>query len=144
MAGECLGVRLRLVDRVVTGIYNDALRPHGLRATQMNVLGAIALVGPTGPDRIGRILRISPSTLSRTIDRMKGQGWLSTHPGTDARRLTLELTPEGAKILGKARSGWRKAQERVATLLGSDGVAAVHAIADRLSTMDEEEDHNEA
>lgn len=143
LAGECLGVRMRLIDRVVTKIYNDALRPHGLRATQMNVMGVIALTGPVGPDRIGRMLHLSPSTLSRTVNRMKSRGWLAVRTGSDARRLTLVLTPRGRKILEEAREGWEKAQDQAAALLGSDGIACVHSIAYRIAGSNSKEESHE-
>src|SRR3954451_12375489 len=38
IAGECIAVRVRLINRVVTAIYDEALRPFGLRVSQANIL----------------------------------------------------------------------------------------------------------
>jgi DNA-binding MarR family transcriptional regulator len=132
IAGNCLGMRVRRIDRAITRIYNDAVRRHGMRATQLNVLSLIALLGPVGPDRLCGLLDMSASSLSRTLDRMKLQGWLAVSPVRDGRRRALTLSPAGEKALREARAGWEAAQKNVSAILGEDGVSAVHALADRL------------
>ncbi|MFB9807040.1 hypothetical protein ACFFQF_18180 [Haladaptatus pallidirubidus] len=42
---HCLAARRRA--REITRLYEEKLRPHGLRATQFSVLAALALKGPT-------------------------------------------------------------------------------------------------
>jgi hypothetical protein len=31
IAAECIAVRVRVLNRAITTLYDDALRPHGLR-----------------------------------------------------------------------------------------------------------------
>ena len=38
IAGQCLAVRVRLLNRTITAIYDDALRPLGLTVGQLNIL----------------------------------------------------------------------------------------------------------
>ena len=38
VAAECIAVRLRMLNRVVTRIYDNALRPFGIKVSQMNIL----------------------------------------------------------------------------------------------------------
>ena len=38
MARECIAVRVRLINRVITALYDEALRPFGLRISQANIL----------------------------------------------------------------------------------------------------------
>ena len=45
IAGACIAVRLRLLNRVVTNLYDDALRPLGLKMSQLNILVATARIG---------------------------------------------------------------------------------------------------
>ena len=42
VARECIAVRVRLINRVITALYDEALRPHGLRVSQANILVAVA------------------------------------------------------------------------------------------------------
>ncbi len=39
---ECLGFRARLLSRVITAVYDDALAEVGLKVSQFSVLNAIA------------------------------------------------------------------------------------------------------
>ena len=55
IAGECIAVRLRMLNRVITNIYDNALRPLDLKVSQMNILVAAAKVGTVRPlEEIGR------------------------------------------------------------------------------------------
>ena len=42
IAGECLAVRLRRLNREVTALYDEALRPLGLKTSQLNMLVMIS------------------------------------------------------------------------------------------------------
>ena len=43
--GPCVCNTLRMVSRVVTQLYDDCLRPSGLRVTQFSILAAVARLG---------------------------------------------------------------------------------------------------
>ena len=47
MANACVLMRTRLVSRVVTGIYDQELRPFGLNSSQFALLVVIAQLGPS-------------------------------------------------------------------------------------------------
>ena len=117
IAGECLAVRLRMLLRVVNGIYDDALRPLGLRVGQLNLLVALSKMGETTPTRLGRRLRIETSTLSRDLERMIAAGWLQTLPGDDGRSHRLQATEAGRRLLVDALPRWREAQKQAQRLL---------------------------
>ena len=38
VARECIANKVRLLNRAVTAIYDEALRPYGLKISQMSVL----------------------------------------------------------------------------------------------------------
>ena len=56
IAHECLLMRVRKLDRVLTSIYDAELRPFGLKASQTNVLVLIAKAGPIRRIEIGKRL----------------------------------------------------------------------------------------
>src|SRR5271157_6409633 len=80
IAAECLAVRLRALNRAVTALYDDALRPHGLRVGQLNLLVAVARMGAARPGDLCCVLHMDKSTLSRDVQVMCRNGWL-TVPG---------------------------------------------------------------
>jgi DNA-binding MarR family transcriptional regulator len=120
IAGECIAVRLRMLNRVVTNIYDDALRPLGLKVSQMNILVAAAKMGTARPAEVCERLHLDVSTLSRNVDRMKARGWLEVVPAEDGRSQPFRLTDQGKKLLEKAIPSWDEAQDRVKELLGAD------------------------
>ena len=59
IAVDCLAVRVRLLNRTITSIYDDALRPLGLTAGQLNVLVVIAKRGPISPGEIVALSKLA-------------------------------------------------------------------------------------
>ena len=76
IASECLAVRIRLLNRSVTNIFDHALRPLGVKVSQLNVLTVVAKRGPISPRDVAKQLNMEKSTLSRNVDRMRAHGWL--------------------------------------------------------------------
>src|SRR5881227_4154344 len=118
IAGECVAVRLRMLNRVITNIYDNALRSLDLKVSQMNILVAAAKMGTARPLEICEYLHLDVSTLSRNVERMKARGWLEVVPDEDGRSQPFQLTPRGRKLLEKAVPGWSEAQQRVKEVLG--------------------------
>jgi DNA-binding MarR family transcriptional regulator len=132
MARECIAVRVRLINRVVTALYDEALRPFMLRISQANILSAICHTGAVRPAEVSRILRIEKSTLSRDVELMKQRGWLESDPPSGGRNQTIRLTSDGKKLLAKIQPSWEKAQTEAKLLIGDDGELALRLIATRL------------
>lgn len=132
MASDCLAVRVRLINRVVTGLYDASLRPFGLRSSQMNILVAVTRLGAPRPADVCRVLRLEKSTLSRDVELMKGRGWIESDPPTGGRNQVLRATPEGLALLARVAPAWELAQEEARRLIGEPDVDALRRIADRL------------
>jgi DNA-binding MarR family transcriptional regulator len=132
ISSECIAVRVRLINRVITALYDEALRPHGLRISQGNILVLVAHQGEVRPVDVCRMLRIEKSTLSRDVELMKRAGWLESVPPEGGRNQTIRLTPEGMKLLVKVQPAWEKAQAEATLLIGEPGVASLNQIASRL------------
>ena len=122
IAGECVAVRMRMLNRVVTNLYDEALRPLGLRVSQMNILVATAKMGTVRPAEICARLHLDVSTLSRNVERMKERGWLEVVPDQDGRAQPFRLTVQGRKLLKKTVPAWSQAQEKAKSILGHDVV----------------------
>lgn len=133
IAAECIAVRLRMINRVVTNIYDEALRPLGLKVSQMNILVTAAKMGTARPAEICKWLQLDVSTLSRNVERMKGRGWLEVVPDEDGRAQPFRLTAQGRRLLEQATPAWRTAQERAKTLLGK---AIVDQLGEAVSRLD--------
>ena len=135
IAGECVAVRLRMLNRVITNIYDNALRPIDLKVSQMNILVAAAKMGTARPLEVCEYLHLDVSSLSRNVGRMKARGWLEVVPDEDGRSQPFQLTPQGLKLLEKAVPAWNEAQQQVTRVLGD---AFVHQLSRAVKRVGEE------
>ncbi len=132
IARTCIAVRLRLFNRVVTNYYDEALRPLGLKVSQLNILIVAAKLGLARPAQVCEILQLDTSTLSRNVERMRAHGWLEVVPDEDARAQPLRLTAKGTRLIEKAIPAWEQAQRLAADLLGEEGTALLDKAAKKL------------
>jgi DNA-binding MarR family transcriptional regulator len=133
VASECVAVRLRMLNRVVTNVYDDALRPLDLKVSQMNILVAAAKMGTARPVEVCKHLHLDVSTLSRNVERMKTRGWLEVVPDEDGRSQPFRLTSQGRKLLEKAIPAWSNAQQQVKKVLGKEFVEQLNQTISRVS-----------
>src|SRR5213082_3528960 len=129
VARTCIAVRLRLLNRVVTNFYDDALRPLGLKVSQLNILIVTAKLGLARPAQVCEILQLNTSTLSRNVKPLQAHGWLEVVPDEDARAQPFRLTPQGKRLIEEAVPAWEKAQQQAGELLGTEGIALLDKAA---------------
>jgi DNA-binding MarR family transcriptional regulator len=132
IAKTCIAVRLRLLNRVITNFYDEALRPLGLKASQLNILIVTAKLGLARPAKVCEILQLDSSTLSRNVERMRTHGWLEVVPEADARAQPFRLTTQGKRLIEKAYSKWEEGQRQAEELLGNEGMAMLDKAARKL------------
>ena len=136
IAQGCIGVRMRLLNRVVTRIYDDALRPLGMKTSQLNILVVTARLGLVRPAQISSRLKMEISTVSRNVDRMRARGWIEViDDEKDARAHQLRLSVEGERLLEEARPAWEEAQQKIKDLLGRPGVEAIMSATEKVRAM---------
>jgi DNA-binding MarR family transcriptional regulator len=129
IARTCIAARLRLLNRVITNLYDEALRPLGVKVSQMNLLVVTAKLGLAQPAKACAILQLDASTLSRNVERMRARGWLEVVPGADARTQPFRLTLQGRRLLERAIPAWEQAQQQAEKLLGAEGMALLDQAA---------------
>ena len=132
IARNCIAVRLRLLNRVVTNLYDDALRPLGLKVSQLNILIVTARLGLARPAQVCEILQLDVSTLSRNVKPLQAHGWLEVVPEEDARSQPFRLTAQGKRLIAKAIPAWEKAQHQASELLGNEGIALLAKAAKKV------------
>lgn len=130
---ECIASRIRMIDRIINGIFDDALRPHGLTASQMNILHMTAESGVARAADMCRTLHLDTSTISRNVERMRRRSLLKVVEGGDARSRPFEVTEEGRRLLEVADAAWRSAQDAAAEQLGDEGLRWLEQLSQRVS-----------
>jgi DNA-binding MarR family transcriptional regulator len=135
IARDCIAVRLRLLNRVITNLYDDALRSLGLKVSQLNILVVTAKLGLARPAAVCDLLQLDTSTLSRNVDRMRAKGWLEIVPGQDARAQPFRLSARGQMLVERAEPAWQQAQQKAGEIMGEDGVALLTKMAQKLGML---------
>src|SRR5262249_10759112 len=126
---DCIATRLRMANRVITKVYDDVLRPLGLKVTQLSMLVLAVDRGPIRQSEVGAGRQLDDSTLRRNLERMRANGWLEKVSGDDARVHSYRLTEAGRALVDKAIPAWRGAQREAQRLLGDAGRRALQQFA---------------
>jgi DNA-binding MarR family transcriptional regulator len=126
----CTNLKLRQLDRVVTRHYDAHVARTGLKNTQYSLLSHVVALGPLRPSDLARRMRLDTSTLTRNLQPLITQGWIRLGPGSDARSRLVEPTDAGRAKRFEARSAWKQAQLELNERLGTERVAALHALID--------------
>jgi DNA-binding MarR family transcriptional regulator len=123
IARDCVMTRWRITSRVLSAIYDEQMRPFGLKSSQLSLLVAVTKAGPVRRIELGRLLSLDPSTLTRNLAVMLKHGWIEEVPDDgDQRGAPLQTTATGRKLLDRLAPAWHRAQARAKKTLGSSGV----------------------
>lgn len=131
----CACFNVRRMSRAITQIYDDALRPTGLRSTQFSLLIGIGIAGSDGIGAIAEGLDTDRTTLSRNLKPLIAQGLVKEFPTEDGRVRALALTELGGTTLESALPLWETAQERIQKGLSRVHYEALPAIADEIVAL---------
>jgi DNA-binding MarR family transcriptional regulator len=132
----CTANSLRKANRAITGLFDDALRPTGLRISQLSILVALALVEEATVSKLAGLLALDRTTMTRGLAPLERRGLVAGASGVDARHRVVRLTEKGRSTLARALPVWKRVQGRVVQRLGParwkgllQGLAAASALA---------------
>ncbi|HEX2116964.1 MAG TPA: MarR family winged helix-turn-helix transcriptional regulator [Alphaproteobacteria bacterium] len=131
-AQDCACFNLRKAARAITQMYDAAIEPSGMRATQFSVLQVISLSDGAPMMRVAQRLGMDRTTLTRNLAPLERLGWVRSEPGPDRRERTLALTRSGRSALERAKPFWQAAQERI---IGKIGAAQWQALRSGLDAL---------
>src|SRR5260370_7752903 len=115
----CVCNTLRMASRAVTQLYDDVLRPSGLRVTQFSILAMIARMGEANLKQLEDTLAIDQTTLTRSLNLLERDRVIERVPHPDGRIKAMRLTSKGRRALETAWPLWARAQDKVLRELGT-------------------------
>jgi DNA-binding MarR family transcriptional regulator len=131
---ECLCASFRRASRAISQHYDEAMRPLGLTPTQFTILQALSLTGTVHQGRLGEILAMDTTTLTRTLEIMARRGWVEKLPGSDRRERQLRLARPGFDQLNRALPVWQKVQSRLRRKLGGEPWQALMTLTNKVTS----------
>jgi DNA-binding MarR family transcriptional regulator len=99
-------------------LYDDFLRPSGLRTTQCSTLIAAKLQGPVSLTKMAELTVTERTTLTRNLNVLQKKGLIRIEPGRDRRERQVTITEQGEEALTAAIPLWEAAQAHVENGLG--------------------------
>ena len=125
MAGECLGLRVGRLHRLVVREFEHRLRPLGLSLPQLEMLSVLRMItGPVRPTALADLLGVERSTMSRNLALLQERGWArTTAASASGRSLAVTITDAGTATLAAADQAWTQAQGALVDRVGPDAPA---------------------
>ncbi|WP_428342853.1 MarR family winged helix-turn-helix transcriptional regulator [Mycobacterium sp.] len=125
LRGQCLGMRVARLHRVINAIFDDTLAPLGISVSQLEVLSTLVVAGqPLKPAQLADLCAVERSTMSRNVALLERKGWITTTSrSTDGRALAVTVSTEGRHMLNRAEQAWSTAQATARDTLGNDAAA---------------------
>ncbi|WP_263367138.1 MarR family winged helix-turn-helix transcriptional regulator [Edaphobacter bradus] len=131
----CTCATLRRASRALTQIYEEALRPTGLRSSQFTILQVLTLAGDVTQGQLGQILAMDSTTLTRTLAIMIREGWVTKRHGDDRREWRISMTSEGKALFKRALPLWEQIQSKLQRQLGNSRWEQLMALADTVTNV---------
>ena len=126
----CTNYKLRQLTRRVSQHYDHVMGECGLKTTQYSLLSQIDRLGPVRPSDLAAAMAMDASTLTRNLQSLIEHRWARVGPGADGRSRLVVLTERGRAKRRDAQGAWKRAQLALNERLGSERVAALHALID--------------
>jgi DNA-binding MarR family transcriptional regulator len=111
----------------------EQLRPFGITAAQLQLLGALTKEPDSSGARISRFCQVTPQTTHSLLAAAEERGWVrrSPHP-ENAHTLLATLTPQGRRLFSRGKAIAIKLQSRMLGSLTSAEVRQLEATLARL------------
>ncbi|WP_225984812.1 MarR family winged helix-turn-helix transcriptional regulator [Noviherbaspirillum aerium] len=97
-------------------MYDQALKPSGLKITQFGILRLLSTYPGLTTGAMAELLAMDSTTLTRTLKIISDSGWIRATPGEDRRERLWTITGEGEKRISEAEPLWTNVQKEFAEL----------------------------
>ncbi len=131
----CACANIRRAARTVTRLYNQELRSERIEVTQFTLLMALERAAEISQGKLGKLLALDSTTLTRMLELLKKRGWIQEKEGDDRRFRIIRLTTAGRAKYRQTLPHWKRAQERLERLLGEDTMAQLGGLMARVTAM---------
>ena len=131
----CMGLHIRRASRILTQVYDAALRPAGLAMNQFTLLVAIHLFEAVPITQLAQELFADQTTVTRNIKLLEKRGLVVINPGADRRIKLVSLTVAGQVTLEQAIPLWEQAQKDVIQHFGQQKWQTLLSLLSEVKTL---------
>ncbi|MCH7515643.1 MAG: MarR family transcriptional regulator [Bacteroidetes bacterium] len=126
---NCIGLRLRRLSRIVDGYYRKNLIDYEITENQLTILFLLSETKKVEQGRIGKVLKLERSTVSRNIKLLEKKGLIKRTP---EYKPEIELTTKGRKLAIELIPLWEKTMDELIAKLGDNGMQIIKKLEMKL------------
>lgn len=119
---NCIGLRLRRLSRIVDGYYRKNLIDYEITENQLTILFLLGEMKKVEQGRIGKVLKLERSTVSRNVKLLEKKGLIRRSP---EYKPEIELTTKGKNLALELIPLWEKTMDELIANLGDNGMQII-------------------
>ena len=127
----CAGIALRQLARNATAIYEEHLKPTGLKLTQYSVLAKLDRLAESSLVELADACKLDITSLSRAMRPLQRSGLIEVSSGKDDRTKCYRLSSKGRRTVARAFVLWQKAQDELHRMIAPEQMRALSEISDK-------------
>lgn len=117
---QCLCLQIKKSARTLTNLYDKALSGTGINSGQYSILLKIECLDSPTLNVLAEQLNLKSSSMSRALTPLEREDLIVMTRGKDKRTRRVKLTSKGKQTVLQAIPLWKKAQDKVTSLLGDE------------------------
>lgn len=114
----CLYFTANSLARVMTTLAEDAFRSTGMAPNYAFLLMLVCEKPGTSQKEIGEHLQLSPSTITRFVDKLVAKGYMTRT--NEGKTTLLQPTSKGLGMLDEIYASWARLYKQYSDILGED------------------------
>jgi DNA-binding MarR family transcriptional regulator len=130
---QCMVSNSRMAARAITRRYDAYVRPYGVTATQLSLMGAISMLPGSTVSTLADKRGFERTTLTRNLDKLEQMGLVTSQ--AQGRGRVPALTSQGAALLEQLLPLWHRAQDELRAELSSETLADGISLLKRLAKV---------
>jgi len=136
VTSSCNCLSLRQATRRVTQLYDQALAPLDLRATQLSLLRSVERLGPVALNALAAAMVMDRATLGHNVRPLEARGLVRIVVGHDRRSREVALTRAGRALMAKSGKLWERAQRAFEDELGKETAVTLRDLLHRVAATE--------
>jgi len=110
-------------------------RESGVGPSQLSALSVLVFGGPRSLGELADAEQVRPPTMSRIVAGLEREGLVRRHATEDGRRVRLEASAKGTKILQEGRKRRVESLARALSVFSSEDREKLHELIDHLEKV---------
>ena len=133
---DCLYFSSNKLARVVGKMAEEEFKITGLSPTYAFLISIVTENSGINQKEIGRKLHMTPSTITRFIDKLESKGLLIRK--NDGKNAFIYLTENGSRLQLDINKAWSNLHKRYSEILGVDEVKELTQVVNKIAVKLEE------